>query len=426
MMIEQALMRSHTTSGISNTANRAGGAAGDAAAGNDNAAPTSCRTSATGTVASAGARADVRLADEAAWAAVIGHDDGFDGRFVYGVETTGVYCRPSCPSRRPRRENVAFFDTIEAAEHAGFRACLRCKPREAKAPWLAAIDRVRSYLDAHLDEAVSLSRLSRHVGQSTFHLQRMFKRIVGITPKQYQRLRRTERFKTHLKDGASVTHAIYEAGYGSSSRLYSISNAQLGMTPSAYRRGGAGMRVRYATKATPFGRLLVAATDRGICSVMLGDDDAALELALAGDFPLATRERAPRAMERWVDVVLASLAGTPVRGDVPIDVNATDFKWRVWRALLDIPYGETRTYAQLAAAIGMPRASRAVGRACATNVTALLIPCHRAVGAHGALTGYRWGVARKQQLLEHERERNPAAAATAAPAASRPRATRKP
>jgi AraC family transcriptional regulator of adaptative response/methylated-DNA-[protein]-cysteine methyltransferase len=350
------------------------------------------------------ARTQRSVNTETAWQAVIDHDSSYDGQFVYSVETTGVFCRPSCPSRRPRREHVSFFESVEAAEHAGFRPCLRCKPRDAKAPWLAAIDRARSYIDAHLDEAVSLSRLSRHVGQSSFHLQRMFKRVVGLTPKQYQQLRRTERFKAHLKDGASVTSAIYETGFGSSSRLYSVSNAQLGMTPSTYRRGGAGMQIRYATKGTPFGRLLVAATDRGICSVMLGDRDADLEQMLAADFPEATRERAPRDMERWIDAVLASLEGKPLRADLPLDVNATDFKWRVWHALLEIPYGETRTYGQIAESIGSPRAVRAVGRACATNQAAILIPCHRAVGSSGALTGYRWGVDRKQRLLAHERE----------------------
>jgi AraC family transcriptional regulator of adaptative response/methylated-DNA-[protein]-cysteine methyltransferase len=363
-----------------------------------------------------------RVSDDAAWTAVLGHDAAYDGRFVYGVGTTGVYCRPSCPSRRPLRTHVSFFDSIDAAEHAGFRACLRCRPGDAKAPWIAAIDRARDYIDAHLDEAVSLSRLGRHTGQSTFHLQRMFKRVVGLTPKQYQRLRRAERFKAHLKEGGSVTDAIYETGYGSSSRLYSVSNAHLGMTPSAYRRGGAGMHIRYATKATPFGKLLVAATDRGICSVMLGDREAALERTLAEDFPEATRARAPHEMERWIDAVLDTIEGKPLGGEVPIDVKATDFKWRVWRALLAIPYGETRTYAQIATSIGAPAASRAVGRACATNQAAILIPCHRAVGSNGTLTGYRWGVERKQQLLAHERAH---ALVTSNTAGARPRASRK-
>jgi AraC family transcriptional regulator of adaptative response/methylated-DNA-[protein]-cysteine methyltransferase len=375
MIIEQALMPSRTTTAVART----------------------------GLARPALERTGPRVSDEAAWAALLAHDDAYDGRFVYGVATTGVYCRPSCPARRPLRKNVSFYDTIDAAEHAGFRACLRCRPRDEKAPWIAAIDRVRTYIDAHLDETVSLSRLSRHAGQSSFHLQRMFKRIVGLTPKQYQRLRRTERFKAHLKRGTKVTDAIYETGYGSSSRLYAVSNAQLGMTPSAYRRGGEGMQIHYATKSTPFGRLLVASTERGICSVMLGDRDGALEEALAKDFPLATRERATREMERWIDAVLASIEGKPLRDDVPIDVNGTDFKWRVWRALLEIPYGETRTYSEIAESIGAPRAVRAVGRACATNQAAILIPCHRAVGAKGALTGYRWGVERKQRLLEHER-----------------------
>lgn len=363
-----------------------------------------------------------RVSDDAAWTAVLAHDDAYDGQFMYGVETTGVYCRPSCPSRRPLRAHVSFFDSIHAAEHAGFRACLRCQPRDAKAPWIATIDRVRDYIDAHLDETVSLVRLGRHAGQSTFHLQRMFKRVVGLTPKQYQRLRRTERFKAHLKDGTSITNAIYETGYGSSSRLYSVSNAHLGMTPSTYRRGGAGMRIRYATKATPFGRLLVAATDRGVCSVMLGDRDATLEQALAEDFPEANRARAPREMERWIDAVLDTIEGKPLRADVPIDVHSTDFKWRVWRALLAIPYGETRTYAQIASSIGAPAASRAVGRACATNQAAILIPCHRAVGSNGSLTGYRWGVERKQQLIAHERARGAVASHTTR---ARPRASRK-
>ncbi len=363
-----------------------------------------------------------RVSDDAAWSAVLAHNAAYDGQFVYGVETTGVYCRPSCPSRRPLRAHVSFFDSIDTAERAGFRACLRCRPRDAKAPWIAAIDRVREYIDAHLDEAVSLSRLGRQTGQSTFHLQRMFKRVVGLTPKQYQRLRRAERFKAHLKDGASVTNAIYETGYGSSSRLYSVSNAHLGMTPSTYRRGGAGMQIRYATKATRFGRVLVAATDRGVCSVMLGDRDATLEQTLAEDFPEAHRARAPREMERWIDAVLDTIEGQPLRGDVPIDVNSTDFKWRVWRALLAIPYGETRTYAQIAKSIGAPAASRAVGRACATNQAAILIPCHRAVGSNGSLTGYRWGVERKQKLIAHERARAAVAPdATGAPT----RASRK-
>jgi AraC family transcriptional regulator, regulatory protein of adaptative response / methylated-DNA-[protein]-cysteine methyltransferase len=363
-----------------------------------------------------------RVTDEAAWAAVMARDARYDGQFVLGVETTGVYCRPSCPARHPLRENVSFFQSTEEAEHAGFRPCLRCKPREAKAPWLATVDRARGYIDAHLDEPVSLSRLSRHVGQSSFHLQRTFKRIVGLTPKQYQRLRRAERFKSELKRGTTVTDAIYEAGYGSTSRLYSVSNAQLGMTPSAFRRGGEGMQIRYATKATPFGRLLVAATDRGLCSVMLGDKDAELEDTLAEDYPLATRERAPQEMDRWIDSVLASIDGKPLPAEVPVDaLGATEFKWRVWRALIEIPYGETRTYTQVAESIGAPNAVRAVARACATNKAALLIPCHRVVGTDGKLHGYRWGLERKRQLLAHERER---AGEGAAPA--RTGTTRKP
>ena len=278
---------------------------------------------------------------------------------------------------------------------------------------------------AHLDDRITLSGLARHVGVSTFHLQRTFKRETGLSPAQYAAARRAERFRHELKQGANVTRATYDAGYSSSSRLYAVSNAQLGMTPSTYRRGGHGMQIRYATADTAFGRLLVAATERGVCFVELGDDDRTLEAGLAAEYPLATREQAPAELREWMSAVLATLDGaspraatsaaavataqteTPAAGQqrttVPFDVKATDFKWRVWRALQEIPYGETRSYAEVAAAIGAPRAVRAVANACATNNAALVIPCHRVIGSNGTLTGYRWGVDRKRRLLEHER-----------------------
>lgn len=362
------------------------------------------------------ARTRVTLDPEAAWAAVIGRDGQRDGTFVYAVTTTGVYCRPSCPSRRPHRQNVEFFDAPDAAERAGFRACRRCKPRDEAGPTATMIEKVRTYIDEHLDERVMLSGLARHVGVSTFHLQRTFKRETGLSPAQYAAARRAERFRQELKQGSNVTRATYDAGYSSSSRLYAVSNAQLGMTPSAYRRGGRGMHIRYATADTAFGRLLVAATERGVCFVELGDDDRGLEAGLAEEYPLASREQAPAEMGELMSAVLGTLdgRGTAAAGTqgaaerstagVPLDVKATDFKWRVWRALQEIPYGETRSYAEVAAAIGAPKAVRAVANACATNNAALVIPCHRVIGSNGTLTGYRWGVDRKRRLLEHERE----------------------
>lgn len=381
------------------------------------------------------ARTRVTIDPEAAWAAVLGRDGQRDGTFVYAVTTTGVYCRPSCPSRRPHRHNVQFFEAPDTAERAGFRACQRCKPRDEAAPTPAMIEKVRTYIDAHLDDRIMLSGLARHVGVSTFHLQRTFKRETGLSPAQYAAARRAERFRHELKQGANVTRATYDAGYSSSSRLYAVSNAQLGMTPSAYRRGGRGMHIRYATADTAFGRLLVAATERGVCFVELGDDDRALEAGLAAEYPLATREQAPAELGEWMSAVLATLDGPSPRAiaataaetrsgvarsgeagtqesstavkqqpSVPLDVKATDFKWRVWRALQEIPYGETRSYAEVAAAIGAPKAVRAVANACATNNAALVIPCHRVIGSNGTLTGYRWGVDRKRRLLEHERD----------------------
>ena len=358
-------------------------------------------------------RTRVTIDHDSAWAAVLGRDGQRDGTFVYAVTTTGVFCRPSCPSRRPHRQNVLFFDAPAAAERAGFRACRRCKPLDAAAPTAAMVDKVRTYVESHLDDRITLSDLAGHVGVSTFHLQRTFKRETGLSPAQYAAARRAERFRRELKQGANVTRATYDAGYSSSSRLYAVSNAQLGMTPSTYRRGGHGMQIRYATADTAFGRLLVAATERGVCFVELGDDDRTLEAGLAAEYPLATREEAPAELRDLMSAVLATLDGvspraatsaaavataqteTPAAGQqrttVPVDVKATDFKWRVWRALQEIPYGETRSYAEVAAAIGAPRAVRAVANACATTThprTARL-PLRTAGGRDGG--GHRRG-----------------------------------
>ncbi|HEX2092220.1 MAG TPA: bifunctional DNA-binding transcriptional regulator/O6-methylguanine-DNA methyltransferase Ada [Longimicrobiaceae bacterium] len=343
--------------------------------------------------------------ERTAWSAVQARDPRFDGRLVYAVSSTGVYCRPSCPSRRPRRENVAFFATPDEAEAAGFRECRRCRPRGMQpSPAARSVQRAREYLDAHPEESVTLERLGRVAAMSPHHLQRVFKRLVGVSPQEYAAARRAERLREHLREGASVSRAGFEAGYGSGSRLYEHAEARLGMTPAAYRRGGQGVRIRFALAPSPLGRILVAATERGVCAVRLGDSDGEMEEALREEFPRATIEPGGEELAGWVAAVVASLEGSGPDPDLPLDVRATAFQWRVWRALREIPRGSTRSYREIAEAIGSPGAARAVGRACATNPVALVIPCHRAVREDGGLSGYRWGVERKQRLLERERE----------------------
>ncbi len=351
------------------------------------------------------AAAEDRPLDEGtAWDAVLARDPLFEGRVFYAVSTTGVYCRPTCPSRRPRRENVAFFASPDEAEAAGFRECRRCRPRGAKpSPAARAVLRAREYLDAHPDEAVTLARLGRVAAMSPHHLQRVFKRVLGVSPKEYAAARRAERLREHLRGGESVSRAGFEAGYGSGSRLYEQADARLGMTPAAYRGGGRGTRVRFATAATALGRLLVAATERGVCAVTLGDSDAELEAALRRELPRADVAADEGELDAWVAAVVASLEGSAPAPDLPLDVRATAFQQRVWKALREIPRGSTASYGEIAARIGVPGAARAVGRACASNRVALVVPCHRAVRGDGEPGGYRWGVERKRELLERER-----------------------
>jgi len=359
--------------------------------------------------------------DEARWQAVLAADAREDGAFVYAVRSTGVYCRPSCPSRRPQRKMVRFFALPEAAERAGFRACRRCNPKDTR-PRERGLEAVRAacrYLDEHTQGVVGLSELGRAVGLSPHHLQRLFTRTIGISPRAYADARRLGRVKGLLKAGNGVAGALYEAGYGSSSRLYERANGQLGMTPATYRRGGAGASIRYTIAPSSLGRLLVAATARGICMVSLGDEEVHLVHELHADFPAAEIARDDRALGGAVKALLDHLAGKEPHLALPLDVRATAFQWRVWQALRAIPYGEQRTYGEIAAEIGRPKAARAVGRACASNPVSLLVPCHRAVGGNGDLTGYRWGVKRKEALLAKER-----AQATRARAAARPLASR--
>jgi AraC family transcriptional regulator, regulatory protein of adaptative response / methylated-DNA-[protein]-cysteine methyltransferase len=344
-----------------------------------------------------------------AWESVLQRDVSADERFLYGVTTTGIYCRPSCPSRRPNRNNVAFFSSVQAAEGAGFRACQRCRPNRAKSP-NTAVERARSYIDAHLndlgDERITLELLGQQSGLSPYHLQRTFKSVVGLTPAQYIRARKSERLKDELKRGETVSRATFGAGYGSSSRVYDDADSRLGMTPATYRRGGAGTHIDYVVTTTSLGELLVGATERGICVVTLGDDVYTLEAALGREYPAATRARVTdpaSPLGGWVREIVAVVEGNRARTEVPIDVQASAFQWKVWRELQKIPFGETRSYADIARAIGSPKSVRAVASACAKNRVAVVIPCHRVVRQTGSLGGYRWGVERKRKLIAKER-----------------------
>ncbi len=351
------------------------------------------------------------MVEQQYWNAVAARSRHADGTFVYAVTTTGVYCRPSCPSRRPRREHVRFFPLPEAAETAGYRPCRRCHPQQLPASDPAA-ERVRQVcrlIDAALEDgesgAPSLARLGAAVGASAHQLQRLFKRELGISPRDFAAARRLARVKARLRQGSGVAGALYEAGYGSSSRLYERSDAQLGMTPATYRKRGEGMAIGFTIVTCPLGRLLVAATARGISAVSLGASDRALEAALQAEYAAAEIRRDDAALGRWVSAILAHLDGAAPDLALPLDLQATAFQWRVWRELQKIPYGETASYAAIARRIGEPRAARAVARACADNRTALVVPCHRVVRGDGALGGYRWGVERKAKLLAAERRR---------------------
>ncbi|MFY9607189.1 MAG: bifunctional DNA-binding transcriptional regulator/O6-methylguanine-DNA methyltransferase Ada [Blastocatellia bacterium] len=343
--------------------------------------------------------------EDARWHAVLTRDKRFDGKFVFAVRSTGIYCRPSCPSRRPRREQVTFFPLPEAAERAGFRSCLRCRPKKEATPTPAfeAVRRACRHIEENRDEPLTLQALATRVGLSPYHLQRVFKRIVGVSPREYREALRVGEFKARVKKGESVTSAMYEAGYGSSSRLYESSNKRLGMTPAVYRRGGRGVRISYTIAACALGRLLVAATEKGLCAVRLGDSDKDLEAGLRSEYSEAEINRDDKSLGKWVGALVDHLGGKRRRLDLPLDVQATAFQLSVWQELKEIPYGSTRSYSEVAEAIGRPSAVRAVARACATNPVALVIPCHRVVREDQSLGGYRWGIERKQALLERER-----------------------
>jgi AraC family transcriptional regulator, regulatory protein of adaptative response / methylated-DNA-[protein]-cysteine methyltransferase len=347
------------------------------------------------------------LTTESRWRAVLARDPGYDGAFVYAVRSTGIYCRPSCASKKPRRDRVTFFPVPEAAERAGFRPCRRCRPTQARPadPRVPVVREVCRIIDAHPDEPASLAALSARVGATPHRLLRAFRAVLGLTPRQYRDERRLNLFKTQLKERKKVSPALYEAGYGSTSRVYERANAQLGMTPATYGRGGAGTRIAFAIVPCALGHLLVAGTSHGVSRIGLGDEPGALERGLRAEFPGAVIARDDATLKSWVADVVAHLDGRQAPVDVPLDIRATAFQRRVWEALRRIPYGSTRSYAEIARAIGKPKATRAVARACATNPVAVVIPCHRVVREDGELGGYRWGIERKQALLDLEKTR---------------------
>ena len=354
-----------------------------------------------------------------AWQQVLARDTSADGQFVYAVKSTGVYCRPSCPSRKPERRNVTFFSSNDLAEQAGYRACLRCEPTRIAPkpdPQADAIAKATKLLSSREGGHISLEELARASGLGKFALLRGFKRVLGVSPAEYARQQRRERVRTALQprqrqaqahaertNGESVTDAIYSAGFGSSSRLYENIDATLGMSPTTMKDGGKGETIRYALADSPLGLILVGTTERGLCAVLFADSEGEAAAELRERFPQAVLRRDDDGLGEAVRYVLASLGESPTAATFPFHVRATAFQQRVWQALLAIPRGETRTYSEIAESIGSPQAVRAVGTACGANQLALVIPCHRVVGSDGSLTGYRWGKERKRQLLEMER-----------------------
>ncbi|SMF65632.1 DNA-O6-methylguanine--protein-cysteine S-methyltransferase /Transcriptional regulator Ada [Tistlia consotensis] len=338
------------------------------------------------------------------WAAMVARDSAFDGRFVFSVRTTGVYCRPSCPSRRAKPQNVAFHDSPEAAERAGFRACKRCRPNEAPlAEQRAALVAEACRRIEAAEEPPSLEALAEAAGLSPFHFHRLFRSVTGVTPKAYAAAERSRRVRANLTAGkGSVTEAIYDAGFNSNSRFYENSNAVLGMTPSAFRAGGTAAEIRFAVGECSLGSILVACSAKGVCAILLGDDPDALARELQDRFPKAELIGGDPDFEALVARVIGFVEAPGLGLDLPLDVRGTAFQRRVWQALREIPAGSTASYAEIAERIGDPKAVRAVAGACAANSLAVAIPCHRVVRTDGALSGYRWGVERKRRLLERE------------------------
>lgn len=357
------------------------------------------------------------LDEGACWRAVVERDSEQDGRFYYGVLSTGVYCRPGCPARLPLRENVRFFANREEAERAGLRQCKRCRPGEAFDERTARMGKVCRYIEEHSEERVTLDQLGAAFGLSPFHLQREFKAATGLTPREYAHYFRMMDFKDRLKEGNSVTRAMVDAGYNSSSRLYERTSRELGMTPRQYRAGGKGVEIEYVVVPTALGNMLVAATQKGLCAVYFDPSTPKLKATLRAEYPAAQLKPCGPRTAGWAERITQYIDGKAQALDLPVDVKGTAFQLRVWEYLRSIPAGQTRSYRDVAAAIGSPAAVRAVGSACGRNQVAVVVPCHRVLRSDGALGGYRWGLERKEKLLERERKVTPAGARHSEPRA---------
>ncbi|HXP24033.1 MAG TPA: bifunctional DNA-binding transcriptional regulator/O6-methylguanine-DNA methyltransferase Ada [Candidatus Sulfotelmatobacter sp.] len=341
-----------------------------------------------------------RQAADRFWQAMQHRDSTADGAFVFAVRSTRIYCRPSCPARRPLRRNTLFFRTNQEAESFGYRPCRRCRPQEQDESDVL-VRQAAALLADSSEESTGVGSLAAKLKISPAKLRRAFHRSTGLSPREFSQALRLARFKKLLREGTSITDALYACGYGSSSRLYEKTNSQLGMTPASYRRGGAGMHIGYTLVNTSLGKVLVAATDRGVSAVYLGESERSLVEALRDEYPRAEISRAA-GDERWLQEIVRRVEGAPPSLDLPLDVQATVFQRRVWQELQKIPRGATRTYTQVARALGKPRSVRAVARACATNPVSIVVPCHRVIRTDGSLAGYRWGLERKQKLLERE------------------------
>jgi AraC family transcriptional regulator, regulatory protein of adaptative response / methylated-DNA-[protein]-cysteine methyltransferase len=348
---------------------------------------------------------DTEITPQAAehyWQATVNRDPRADGSFFFAVRSTQVYCRPTCPSRRPLRGNTVFFRTPQEAERQGFRPCRRCHPNRQNSA-VALVQRAASALADSEEETFRVASLAERFDSSPAQLRRAFRQVTGLAPKEFEQAFRLRRFKKMLREGSSVTDALYACGYGSSSRLYEKTNAHLGMTPASYRKGGEGMQIGYTVANTTLGKVLVAATQRGISAVYLGENERALVDELRKEYAKADVVRSEDGNESWLKEVVRRIEGNAPSAELPLDVQATAFQRRVWQELQKIPRGTTKTYTQVAKSLGNPRSVRAVARACATNPVSIVVPCHRVIRADGKLAGYRWGLSRKEKLLERER-----------------------
>jgi AraC family transcriptional regulator of adaptative response/methylated-DNA-[protein]-cysteine methyltransferase len=336
------------------------------------------------------------------WQVVSTRNSEFDGIFYFGVSSTGIFCRPSCSSRSPKRQNVSFFMTTSEAENAGYRPCLRCKPKDEYFPGPGAAMIGQAFELLRQGEIATVDELSSRLGVSPGHLQKTFKAILGLSPKEVLDMTRIETFKQTVRD-TDVTTSLYESGFGSSRSLYEKAGERLGMTPAIYKKGGKGMKINYTVADSPIGKLMVAATEKGICAVSFGETASELKDELEKEYFAAEIEKDDAKLKDAVNAILKGMNGERAILSLPLDIRGTAFQMRVWSELRKIPYGETRSYGEIAEKVGNPNAVRAVARACATNPVALVNPCHRVIGADGKLSGYRWGIERKKTLLEKEK-----------------------